>query len=472
MTPQAQFVLLVWLPIVLYIFRYFSPRRAVIIGFIAAWLFLPQRTEYIFLGLPDYNRTSATCYSILLATVLFDFKQLRTFKLGWLDGFMLVWCLCPLASSITNGLGFYDGISGILVKTIRYGVPYFIGRIYLADLIGLRQLAISIFVSGLIYAPLCLFESIMSPQLHRIVYGYHGINQFTQSIRLGGYRPNVFMIHGLSVGMWMMSAALIAIWLWQAGVLKKFLNIPMTVWIVGLMFTHVIVRSTGAYLYMIYGLIILFVAKWLRISLPLLLLISSLSFYLFLGVTGNFTGEKADQIVSIASDIAGPDRADSLKFRFDNEELLVEKAQERMIFGWGGWGRGRIFEYDGSGELVDISVTDSLWIIAYGSHGVVGVISVFGSLFIPAASFILLCYPARTWLNPKVAPAAVLTVVITLYGLDSCLNNQYNPVFTVASGAIAGLVLKQPERHQQRNSIKSQHLLLTTPSQISYRKKR
>lgn len=447
MTPQAQLVLRLWLPVVLALFLFLPARKAVVTSFIVSWLFLPQRVLFMFPGLPDYDRTSATCYSILLATFIFDFKRFSSFKFGWLDIPMLVWCICPFISSMTNNLGAYDGVSAVVARTMQYGIPYFLGRIYLNDLIGIRQLVLGIFVGGLVYAPLCIFESVMSPQLHNMVYGYHGIREFGQSIRLGGFRPNVFMVHGLSVGMWMMAALLVAVWLWQSGMLKKFWNIPMSWIVAGLFVTHILVRSTGAYLYMLYGLAILFTAKWLRTSLPLVALISALSFYLMLGATGNFTGEQADQIVSVAENLAGPDRAQSLEFRFDNEELLVEKGLERIVFGWGGWGRNRVFDYNWAGELVDISVTDSLWVIAFGVNGLFGLTAVFGSVFLPALGFVFR-YPATTWLNPKVAPAAVLVVITILYALDCCLNNQFNPVFTLASGAIAGLVL-QPEPTQK-----------------------
>ncbi len=113
---------------------------------------------------------------------------------------MVIWCLCAFASSISNGLGIYDGIAASLVRIVTYGVPYLIGRIYLNNLNGMRQLAIGIFLGGLIYVPFCLLEVAISPQIHRMVYGYHGIREFGQAIRYGGFRPNVFMQHGLSVG--------------------------------------------------------------------------------------------------------------------------------------------------------------------------------------------------------------------------------------------------------------------------------
>ncbi|VXD21646.1 conserved membrane hypothetical protein [Planktothrix serta PCC 8927] len=453
MTPQAQFALLILLPIVLYLFKKIPTDKAVVMGFILAWLFLPQRTTFAFPGLPDYDRTSATSYSIMLATCLYSFKTFKTFKFGWLDIPMLMWCICPFISSITNNLGAYDGVSSALDQIIKYGIPYFLGRLYLNHLRGLHELAMGIFISGVIYAPLCIVESFISPQLHRMVYGYHGINQFLQSYRLGGYRPNIFMKHGLAVGMWMMATVLIALWLWQSGTLKKFLYIPMNLWFIGLYMTHLLVRSTGAYLYMALGMVILFSAKFLRTSFPQVLLILMLSSYLYLGVTGNFTGEQADQIVQVATDLAGPDRAQSLEFRFDNEEILVEKAMQRIWFGWGGWGRNRVFAYsESAGKLIDISTTDSLWIIAYGMNGAMGIIGIFGTSLLPALTFLLLRYPAKTWFRPQVAGAAAISVVTVLYVLDNLLNDQYNPVFTLASGGLAGLVMN-PNPQEFNSSV-------------------
>jgi hypothetical protein len=192
------------------------------------------------------------------------------------------------------------------------------------------------------------------------------------------------------------------------------------------------------------------VAKFLRTSLPLVLLIVILSSYLYMGMTGSFTGAQADQIITVANQIAGPDRAQSLEFRLDNEEILGEKARQRFIFGWGGYGRNRVFDYNWAGELVDITVTDSLWIIAFGINGAIGLVSIFGSPLIGSFSFLWLRYPAQVWLNPRVAPAAMLATISVLYMLDCSLNNQPNPVFTVASGGVAGLVMSPPEKKKKR----------------------
>ncbi|MDJ0615306.1 MAG: O-antigen ligase domain-containing protein [Calothrix sp. MO_192.B10] len=450
MSPQAQLVMLLWLPVVLYLFIRFSAQRAVVISFIVAWLFLPQKAGFSFPGFPDYERMSATCYGILLATFIFDVQRFHSFKFSWLDLPMLIWCACPFASSMSNGLGAYDGLAQLLQQTVSYGIPYFLGRIYLNNLVGLRHLAIAIFTSGLIYAPLCIYEARMSPVFHRMLYGYVDVRAFAQGFRYGSFRPTVFMEHGLAVGMWMMAATLIGIWLWQSGVIKQMWGIPMMWLVTGLLVTFVVVKSTGAYFYLLLGLIIMFVAKKFRTALAMLLIIVAMSSYLYMGASGVFTSDRIEGAVSALEVIVEPSRASSLGYRMSNEELLSEKARQQPIFGWGGWGRNRVYKEIWTGELIDVSITDSLWIIAFGINGSVGLIALFSSSLLPAVSFFWLRYPAKSWFKTEISPAAVLSVVTTLYMLDCTLNNMPNPVFTLASGGIAGLVIKKEKTKSHR----------------------
>ncbi len=41
---------------------------------------------------------------------------------------MAVWCACPIASSLTNGLGLYDGLSASFGRFVMWGLPYLLGR--------------------------------------------------------------------------------------------------------------------------------------------------------------------------------------------------------------------------------------------------------------------------------------------------------------------------------------------------------
>ena len=461
MSPQSQLIMLAWLPTVTFLFLILSPRKAVIISFLVAWLFLPQRAGFVLPGLPDYTRISATCYSIFLLTIIFDLKRFQSFTFSWLDWPVLVLCICPFFSSITNGLGLYDGMSATLSETVQYGLPYFLGRIYFNNLKGLNQLAKNIFISGLIYMPLCLYEIRMSPQLHKMVYGYFA-HSFAQTIRYGGYRPMVFMIHGLQVGMWMMSVTLIGIWLWQAKVLKKVWSIPITWLVSALVITFILIKSTGAYLYIIYGVFILFIAKKFRRSFPLVILIMVLSIYLFFASTGNVSVDIAEPVLSAISNNISEERAQSLEFRLQHEEPLIEKALERPIFGWGGWGRNRVYDYNWEGVLVDTSKTDSLWIITYGTTGIVGLVSLYTTFFLPVLVFATKRYPPKFWFHPQVASAASLVVVITLYMLDNTLKAMIKPIFVLICGGVTGLVVQVPKKQKvlKKSPLKNQKILI------------
>jgi len=433
MNAFGYLVIYSWIPIVIYIFTRLPARKAIVLSFIAAWLFLPLAELKILPGIPAYTKMSATCYGVLLATILFDTKRFGSFKLSWLDLPMLIWCLCPFASSISNDLGWYDGLSSTFAQTVTWGVPYYLGRVYLNSLDGMRKLAIGIFIGGLIYMPFCLFEIRLSPMLHRLIYGFSPPESWGATMRYGGFRPEVFMPTGLMLGAWMMAATLCAVWLWQSGVIKQIWGIPVEWLALALLVTTILVKSTGALMLLVLGVAIMFIAKWFRTSLIVLVLITSIYLYLYDGASGNFSG---DQISSIISTRINPERAQSLEFRFENEKILSAKARQRPIFGWGGWGRSRV--YDNRGR--DISVTDSLWIITFGDTGLVGLISSTALLLLPVVRFVQR-YPASMWLNPKVAPAAALAVLLVLFMMDCLSNAMLNPVYTVACGGLTGLVI-------------------------------
>ncbi len=153
----AVIALFAWIPVVLYLFSTLPPQRAVAVAYVAGWLFLPV-IGISFPGLPDYTKMTGTSYAILLGCTLFDLDRLMGFRPRWFDLPILIWCLCPLASSISNELGIYNGVAMSFDSIATYGLPYFLGRLYFGDPAGLRELATAIFVGGLTYVPPCLLE--------------------------------------------------------------------------------------------------------------------------------------------------------------------------------------------------------------------------------------------------------------------------------------------------------------------------
>lgn len=437
-------VMFLWIPAVIYLFSRFPARKAVVISFIVAWLYLPQ-AELQLPGLPDYTKISATCYGILLATLIYDAGRFAAFRPSWIDIPMLIWAvISPYASSISNGLGAYDGVSSALNGVVFWGIPYLLGRLYINNLEGFRMLATGIFIGGLSYVPLCLFENRFSPQLHRIVYGDLAFADFGQSVRLGGFRPTVFLQHGLAVGAFMMVATLAGVWLWQTKILKQLWGIKMKWLVAALFITFVLIKSSGAYALFATGLLIMFVGRRFKTALPVFIIVILIVAYLYNSAA--LDNLVAKQLIAFLSDIFPADRVASLSFRFENEDYLVPKAQERPWFGWGGYGRSLV----PIGDYGRITVQDSLWVIAFGNQGGVGLVSLYVSMLLPVVSLFWLRYPARLWFNAQVAPTIVMAIGVLLYMIDCILNALINPLYILAVGGIAGLVIKPREKLKKK----------------------
>jgi len=435
-----------WVPLMLFLYRRMPAQRAVVLGFIAAWLFLPI-ASFAFVGIPDLSKTTATIYGVVLAVVLFDVGRLSGLRFSLLDLPVFAWCLSPFLSSVTNGLGLYDGATGIFRTAVFWALPYFIGKLFLGNLRGLYCLACGIAVGGLIYAPLCLLEVRISPQLHNMVYGYHQ-HSFAQTFRYGGWRPVVFMQHGLEVGIWMMAATLVAVWLWRVRALTILLDLPLLetfelpmLWVCALLLlTFVLLKSTGAYgLFLLGGLALAIARKW-RTSLPILAIGFLVCGYLSVATLSSNV-EYQDRIITSLERIGLPqDRLASLRFRFINEEMLADKARQRLLFGWGGWGRSRIRDENGK----DITVTDSLWIIYFGQNGLYGLGNLYAMMMLPPMLY-LWNFRKQAWRHPHLAAPSVLATVVILYMLDCLVNAMLNPIFILSAGAIAGLVQRGPQ---------------------------
>ncbi len=127
----------------------------------------------------------------------------------------------------------------------------------------------------------------------------------------------------------------------------------------------------------------------------------------------------------------GMERADSLDYRLENDDLLIAKAQQRPWFGWGGWGRNRV--YDETGQ--DITITDGYWIIVFGVNGFVGLASMSFLILLPPALF-LRHFPTGHWKTPELAPVAVLNVILSLFLIDCLFNAMPNVIYVIMAGGL------------------------------------
>jgi tetratricopeptide (TPR) repeat protein len=421
----AQASLFLWLPAVVIIFATVKPpRKAVVLAFVFAWLALPSRIGYKLPGLPDYTKMSATLAGVLLAALLFDAKRLLSVRPKWYDLPMFVWCWCPLPTALANDLGAYEGFSHCLDNIVSWGLPYLIGRAYLGDLDGARQLALGIAVGGLVYVVPCLIEVRMSPQLERWVYGV----THWEDRRYGGYRPKVFLSSGLELGMWMTNSSLLCQQLWACGTIKRLWAYPMGMLLAGLLVTTVLCKSTGAILLLVGGMFILWASR--RFKVPWLVL-ALVAMPLMYSATRSTNFWSARELVEFARQAIGPDRAQSLEFRLDNEDILAAHALKRPFFGWGRYGRSFVVV-----NGVE-TVVDGYWMIALGINGLVGMASMELSMVLPMI-LTLRRFPVRTWSDPRVGPVAGLSMLLCLMMVDFLSNAMMNPIYALAIGCLVG----------------------------------
>jgi len=459
--------LFAWPVIALVAFALLGPRRGVLFTLLGGWTLLPLSVVIELQGLPEYTKFTATGLASLLGILIFDAQRLVSWRPGWIDAPMAIWCVVPFISAITNGLAIWDGISLSSNQVIHWGIPYLIGRLHFTDPEGIRELALGIVTAGLVIAPLAVFEVVTQKSLAGIFYGSP---RFT-GYKYGLYSPNVFAAHSLELNLWMTLTALVAFWLWCAKAVQQHLGLPFGLVTFILISSAALCHQTaacallGGGLYLIAttvgrgrfgstfdnlpvlpilamipkvgfrrsGILILLVQlyqlvrkrhpQWIAIGLILIV-----PFYVSLRSTGFWAGEGA---VDLAYATLGASRGWSLKYRMNNEDRLIRKAIERPIFGWGGFGRNRV-----EGMR---STTDSLWIIVLGNYGFAGLTAAYTILCLPPHR-VFRRWPIKNWGDPRAASAASLGLMLVFYALDSLLNAAtIHPAILITAGGLIAL---------------------------------
>ena len=423
-----------WIPTGLALFYFLPPRRAALWGFLLAWMFLPF-AAYRIEGLPDYTKMLATCGVVLLGAALFDFRHLLSMRPRLADLPIVLFCVCPLVSSLVNRLGVHEGLSATFDSVITWGVPYAIGRLYFDSLEGLRSLARGVGTAALAYVPLCLFELVRGPELHHIVYGSYP-PFLDQEERFGILRPMVFMNSGLMLAVWMAAGTVILAWLWRSRAISSRWQ-KWAAWSLPLMVaTTVAVRSVNGWLLMTLGLGLLALHSYKASAAYLIVLTALVPLYVSLRAGGIWSGEQAIPIVESLIDAS---KGRSILFRLENENMLIENMQEHTVFGWGRQAAAV------TGPQGGLLIRDSLWIIAFTQFGAAGLAGLIGTLLVPIVVF-MRCVPASRWLEASAAPAAALAIVLLLYTLDDLANGMVNPIYMLAAGGLAGLTKCHPTK--------------------------
>ncbi len=441
-------VLLLYLPVGAAIVTMLRGIKGVMAAIIIGWIFLPPARGINLPGLPLYTKEFAVIYAVILGVIISDSSKILNFKFRLIDIPVVIFVTSPFMASVTNGLGAYDGLSGVYSNIFIYAAPYFIGRIYIQTPNDIKLVAIGIVVSGLAIIPFVLWESRMSPNLNHKIYGYHAA-QFGMSVRLGGYRPTIFMRHGLEVGLWLATSAAVAGWLaLNAKKQVRIFNFPIMAIAFVAIGTAIISRSLGSIVLLFGALSTCVIVRTTGLKIMLIALVLTPPIYLGSRITQVWS---PDSIVTLIEQV-DPSRADSLKSRFLQETRFSEHALKKPIFGWGGYNRYRP-EFTTKKE----NSVDGLTTIILGSTGLIGLISYLAMNTLPSLS-ILLKIKSNEIRSAIWAPALAIILGISVYSLDMMLNSFFTPLHLFAIGALASTSILLPKwkhilrEHQLQNS--------------------
>ena len=438
MGNNIAFAMIVFWPLLaIYLYSTRSIQVATVWVILGGFLILPVKTSIDLPMIPALGKDSIPVLSAVIGIFLVRNKRLYFTKgLGKAKYLVYLLILVPFISAWLNsdsiqvgrlflkGLSLYDGLA-LMMNSLVPITPFFIGRQFFKTYDHQLLMFKFLVVAGLIYSIPMLFEARISPQLHIWVYDYFP-HDFGQQIRFGGFRPVVFIGHGLEVAFFTSIVLISSVALWLNAVRGSVL--PAIIRTGYIFIILLLCKSVASIFYGTFSFIALRFLSTSRVAL-IAIVISTLAFlYPILSISNLFPHQ---EIIELAESF-DKERAQSLAFRFDNESILLRHAQDKPYFGWGGWGRNRV--YDVSGR--DITVTDGVWIIQFGQNGWAGFISLFGLMFLTVIGAYITIKSIREQQEKNLMAAHMLIVAIIM--IDQIPNSSLAPWLWLIIGSLHG----------------------------------
>lgn len=494
----AYAVLFLWPLAALVLFRTLSPERAVIWTILGGYLFLPVRPSIDFPMLPAFDKDLVATLSALIGALLvrkgWALNDMRPaganrgagprimahtrfagtvdvsapdkaeatragerevptgvsgqplLSLGRLAGIVALALAGTIITVLTNtepvpsGRGFMPGmriydIFSLTLSFLVMMIPFVVGWRFLSGPAAHRAILVAFALGGALYAPLMLFEVRMSPQLSSWIYGFFP-HDFMQHMRRGGFRPVVFLEHGLWVGIFTTLAFLASLGLWRVTPtgIRPWERLRWLVLAGGLLVVLVLAKSLGALMIaIVLGTVVLFGGR----RIVLLFAAGVAALVLLYPMARGLGLVPVERVVALAEAV-DVERAESFEFRLRSEEILLAKADQKALFGWGSWGRNLV--HDESGR--NVTITDGMWIIVMSTAGWTGYLAQFG----------LLCLPLCLMAFRREVPleTVFLGAVLAAGLLDLIPNATLETITWLLAGALAGTVLPRTVRAAPR----------------------
>lgn len=427
----AYVALFLWPVVALLLYLFCSAFQATFVTFLGAHLLLPVGTSIKIDMLPQIDKTTIPSFCALIGCLVVLGHAKRPVRgataLGRVAGIlMFAYVVGAVLSALLNGdtliigdrvlpgTGLYDGLSGAEAAVITM-IPFYLGWKYFGSENDAEQLIASLVVAGVLYSFLMLFEIRFSPQLHFWIYGYYPTD-FQQQIRGGGYRPMVFTGHGLLAGIFLMTAVAASAAMARVRAPLFRVNSSMINGYLGAVL--ILCKSAGALVFgsVAAGLIWL-ASPRAQVKIAVVLVSIALGYPLLRSLDVFPTGVMTDVASSIEDE-----RGRSIATRFRNEDALLSRLAGREFFGWGRYGRSRVYD-PVSGR--DITIADGRWIQTLGQFGLVGFLAEFGLLSLGVYRAVRAMRSCRR--HREMVYLAALALIASLNVLDLLPNSTLRP---------------------------------------------
>lgn len=447
----AIIALVAWFPITFLLFARYKPALATALSIVGGNLFLPELVQINLPVFPDLTKSSIPALAVLMACSFKARSRLSQAKpLTGIDLCIVLVVIQDIGTWLTNpdpvpggplprpGLTAYDFVNELCAHLLLiYGV-FFIGRALFTraeDVIALLRV---MFGLSMVYAVGCLIEIKFSPQMHNWIYGFMQ-HDFAQMIRGGGFRPMLFMSHGITLARYMAVALLAGLTLWRLNMVKGKTAFGLACTVV----VFFLCKSTGAIvLFILFAPFCVFAAAKSQARLAFSLMMFVALYPLLRGADW----VPVEKMLEMAADVS-QERAESLATRFDNEGELLERVRQRIWFGWGGYSREAIYdEYNHN-----LTIVDGEWIGVFSTGGIVGFVGHYGFYLLP---IFFAARRIRSITTPEYALLlGGLMLITTLLVFDTLPNASLSlPTYFWAgalAGATPGLVREDAQRRQR-----------------------
>jgi hypothetical protein len=424
----AEIILGLSIPLMIGVFFVIPPLPACLLVVLGGEMFLPVLTSFRIPLTPPLDKHNLPFLCTLVGCLLrYPARVTKLPKEKWFIACSLLALVGGVLTALTNsevitlgaegkvlipGMGVKDGMFVGISEFIPGCLAFYLGYMLCRGTRDVEKLLAGLGIAGIVYCPFAIVEMRMSPQLLQWVYGLN-LGAFGESIRWGGYRPSVFMDHGIALARFFMVTTLSLFVLTKTR--RHLLGLPVRLlaWFHAVIF--ILCRSTGALVLGLFGVALILLAKPKRQLLVASILAILVLAYPWLRASGLFP---VSDILNAAGTL-DEGRSSSLAFRFVNEDMLLEHAREKILFGWGTYGRN--FVHDASGK--NLSIVDGFWIIMLGQSGLPGLIVTFGVMLWPVMW-------ARRHLRKfgndvTLAPLAGLALILTLVTVDLIPNGMW-----------------------------------------------